>query len=200
MRIVLILALSTLSAAVEGPLAEPLPAPHQQATGAARSPREPVAPVGQPKPMAIEFTWDDYTSVVVVGDGIGQFRPAWVATYEKPVVSGSLLGIFRPVLGLFGYAEAVQAPPLAVAYRAQAWLDAQSRLHIYAKSAVIVGPQAHQWSPDSFIFTFPERVETVDDNASENHGRIDRLVDAAAQAAVYQTLITRVQVLVGDGI
>ena len=200
MRFLLILALPTLIAAVEGPLAEPFPAPPRPKMGAAPAPREPVVPVGQPKPMAIEFTWDDYTSVVVVGDGIGQFRPAWVATYEQPVVSGTLLGIFQPVVGLFGYGDTVQAPPLAVAYRAQAWLDAQGRLHIDAKSAVIAGPQADQWSPDSFIFTFPERVETVDDNASENHGRIDRVVEASAQAEAYQTLLTRVQVLVGDGI
>jgi hypothetical protein len=199
MRSILILAFSVSIAAVEGPLAEPFPTP-PRLQGAAPAQVAPVVPAAQAKPMAIEFTWDDYTSVVVIGDGIGQFRPAWVATYEQPVLTGSMFGIFQPVVGLFGYGETTSAPPLAVAYRAQAWLDAQGRLHIDAKSAVIAGPQADQWSPDSFIFTFPERVETVDDNASENHGKIDRVVDAVSQAAAYQELLTRVQVLVGDGI
>ena len=200
MRFLLILALPALVAAVEGPVAGPLPAPPKATPGAAGAVREPALAGGQAKPMAIEFTWDDYTSVVVVGDGIGTFRPAWVATYEKPAVSGSVLGILQPVVGLFGYGGPAQEPSLAVAYRAQAWLDGQGRLHIDARSAVIVGPQADQWSPDSFVFTFPDRVETVDDNASENHGRIDLVVDGSVQEAAYQTLLTRLQVLVGDGI
>ena len=190
-------ALASALGAVEGPLIEPpLVAPHP-----ARDPRPgDAAPAAPAKPVAIEFTWEDYRSLVVVGDGVGQIRPAWVVTYEKPILpdaSGTVLG---PVLGLFGYHDEKQAEKLVVAYRAQAWLDAQGRMHIDAKSAVITGPQANDWSPDSFIFTFPDRVETVDDEDRSNRGAIDRLVDPVKDAAAYQLLMTKAQVSVGDGI
>lgn len=183
--------------AVEGPLIEPpLVAPHS-----AHDPRPGDAvPTAPAKPVAVEFTWEDYRSLVVVGDGVGQIRPAWVVTYEKPLLpdaGGTLIG---PVLGLFGYRDEKPVEKLVVAYRAQAWQDAQGRIHIDAKSAVITGPQADDWSPDSFIFTFPDRVETVDDEDRSNRGTIDRLVDPAKDAAGYQRLMTKAQVSVGDGI
>lgn len=183
--------------AVEGPLIEPpLVAPHPT-----RDPHPgdevPAAPA---KPVAVEFTWEDYRSLVVVGDGVGQIRPAWVVTYEKPLLPDAGGTILGPVFGLFGYHDEKPVEKLVVAYRAQAWLDAQGRMHIDAKSAVISGPQADDWSPDSFVFTFPDRVETVDDQDRSNRGTIDRLIDPVKDAAAYQLLMTKAQVSVGDGI
>lgn len=185
--------------AVEGPIIDiPTPTPKVETTdnGPGRS-----APAAPAKAMAIEFTWEQYRSVVVIGEGVGQMRPAWVATYEAPIeVPG--LTLLDPVFGLFGYHNSDTAPveKLAVAYRAQAYLDAAGRVHLDARQAVISGPQADQWSPDSFVFTLPDKVETVDDNDSANAGRIDRLVLPAKDAALYQSLLTKVQVVVGDGI
>jgi len=184
---------------VEGPIID-VPGPSPKAAIADMGPGG-ALPAAPAKPMALEFLWETYRSVVVIGDGVGQMRPAWVATYEAPTeIPG--LGFIDPVLGLFGYHGSGAAAPekLVVAYRAQAFLDAQGRVHLNAQKAVISGPQADEWSPDSFIFTLPDHVETVDDNESANVGRIERVVDPATDAALYQTLLTKVQVVVGDGI
>jgi hypothetical protein len=181
--------------AVEGPIID-IPAPPAAVAddGVNRAP--PAAPA---KPMAIEFTWETYRSVVVIGEGVGQLRPAWVTTYEEPL-TGRGLHMVNPLLRLFGYQAPVPAEKLVVAYRAQAYLDGTGRVHLDARRAVISGPQADQWSPDSFIFTLPDRVETVDDNASANVGRIERVVLPGTAPALYQSLLTKVQVVVGDGI
>ncbi len=186
--------------AVEGPLIEidPLvPVPQHIPLPDGEEPGR-VAPVAPAKQLAIEFSWDGYHTLVVVGDGVGLMRPAWVATYEAPVVlSGDTANLAVPLAGLFGYHR-----PLAVAYRAQAFLDAQGRLHIDARKAVISGPQAGQWFADSFRFvlTNPATVETIDDQDSSNQGTVDCVIDPAVDPALFDILQTRVQVLVGDGI
>ncbi len=182
--------------AVEGPIID-LPTPPSAVEGEGPGRVPPAAPA---TPMAIEFTWETYRSVVVIGEGVGQLRPAWVATYEAPLeVPGQ--GLVTPLLGLFGYQQSAEdAEKLVVAYRAQAYLDATGRVHLDARRAVISGPQADQWSPDSFVFTLPDLVETVDDNASANAGHIERVVIPTSAPAVYQSLLTKVQVVVGDGI
>lgn len=198
-QLVLCLFLSLGLAAVEGPIID-IPAPPPKAHTADDGPGS-ALPAAPAKPMAIEFAWENYHSVVVIGDGVGQMRPAWVATYEAPVVVPGL-SLLGPVLGLFGYHDA-DAPPvekLVVAYRAQAYLDATGRVHLDARQAVISGPQADQWSPDSFIFTLPNKVETVDDNNSANEGRIERIVEPVKDAALYQSMLTKLQVVVGEGI
>ena len=180
--------------AVEGQLDE-LPSPPPREHKAA------VAPAAAPaQPVAVEFSWDDYHSLVVVGDGVGMIRPAWVATYENAVIPSGLATLLAPVVGLFGYHGAPEQEKLAVAYRAQAWLDAQGRMHVEAKSAVLVGPQADNWSPDSFIFTLPTIVETVDDEERSNRGTVTRVVDPAKTPEQYRDLQTKAQVVVGDGI
>ena len=183
--------------AVEGPIID-IPAPEPKAQAADPSDAAPAAPA---KPMAIEFAWETYRSVVVIGEGVGQMRPAWVVTYEAPVVLPGM-SMLTPVLGLFGYHSdgAAETEKLVVAYRAQAYLDATGRVHLDARQAVISGPQADQWSPDSFIFTLPNKVETVDDNNSSNAGHIERIVEPAKDAALYQSLLTKAQVTVGEGI
>lgn len=195
---ILVLAMTTLGA-VEGPLIEPIPPKPAAPAAVAADADKPAAPA---KPVAIEFSWEHYRSLVVVGEGVGQIRPAWVATYEAPTPTIPGLNLLNPILGIFGYHVDV-APPneaLAVAYRAQAYLDATGRLHLDARQAVISGPQADQWSPDSFIFTLPDKVETVDDNQSANAGVIDRVIDPLKDPAAYGSALGKVQVVVGDGI
>ena len=192
-------AASIFLGAVEGPIIDiPAPLPRTQVADSDPATSAPAAPA---KPMAIEFTWENYHSVVVIGDGVGQMRPAWVVTNEAPVVVPGL-SLIDPVLGLFGYhnAAAPSVEKLVVAYRAQAYLDATGRVHLDARQAVISGPQADQWSPDSFIFTLPNKVETVDDNNSSNAGHIERIIEPAKDAALYQSLLTKAQVTVGEGI
>ena len=199
----LILSLSHLLcpglSAVEGPIID-IPSPPPKAQAAENGPGS-AAPAAPAKPMAIEFSWETYRSVVVIGDGVGLMRPAWVATYEAPIsVPG--LTMLDPVLGMFGYhySDAPPAEKLVVAYRAQAYLDATGSVHLDARQAVISGPQADQWSPDSFVFTLPNQVKTVDDNNSANAGHIERIVEPAKDAVLYQSMLTKVQVVVGDGI
>lgn len=190
-----LLSLSAVAGAVEGPQPgiplDPLVAP------VVNEGDEPgrVAPAAPAKPVAIEFSWDGYHTLVVVGDGVGLMRPAWVATYEAPLLNGSAANLVLPFAGMFGYRQ-----HLAVAYRAQAFLDAQGRLHIDARKAVIAGPMADEWFPDSFRFTLPSLVETLDDQDSGNQGIIDCVIDPAADKVLFETLQTRAQVLVGDGI
>ena len=196
MRWILLCACTALSLhAVEGPLVdiEPgPPAPTHVVEGEEPGRAAPVAPA---KPVAIEFSWDGYRTVVVVGEGVGLMRPAWVATYETPYLTGTAANLVLPVLALWGYSQ-----PLAVAYRAQAFLDAQGRLHIDARKAVMSGPQADAWYPDNFRFTLPQLVETMDDQESGNRGSIDCVIEPLTEPALFDTLQTRVQVLVGDGI
>lgn len=183
-------------AAVEGQLDElptPVPAPH------ARRPAAPAADAPA-KSVAVEFTWEEYHSLVVVGDGVGLIRPAWVATYEQPVMPSGVSQLLAPVFGMFGYRDDPAPEKLAVAYRAQAWMDAQGRMHIDARSAVLAGPQAENWSPDSFIFTLPATVETVDDEDRANRGTVTRVVDPLQAPDLFRELQTKAQVVVGDGI
>ena len=185
--------------AVEGPLID-IPQPPAKAQAAENGPGSAV-PAAPAKPMAIEFSWDSYRSVVVIGDGVGKMRPAWVATYEAPIAVPGLT-LLDPVMGLFGYHYSDAPPPekLVVAYRAQAYLDATGSVHLDARQAVISGPQAGQWSPDSFVFTLPGKVVTVDDNNDANAGHIQRIVEPASDAILYQSMLNKVQVVVGDGI
>ncbi len=196
LRGAVLLALACAAVGVEGPLIElPVPDPVAQ-------PRAEAAPPAAPAPArAIIFTWDNYRTLVVVGEGIGRIRPAWVVTSDVSLLQDHSAGLIGPVFGLFGYHDLlVPIEKLAVAYRAQAWLDAQGRMQIVAKQAVLVGPQANEWSPDSFQVTFPDRVETIDDEARANRGTIEEMVDPARAPDRYRTLQTKAQVIVGDGI
>lgn len=193
------LVLSLGLSAVEGPIIDiPVPTPKTDAAEINPGRATPAAPA---KAMAIEFTWEHYRSVVVIGDGVGQVRPAWVATYEAPVAVPGLT-LLDPIFGLFGYHNVVKQPveKLAVAYRAQAYVDATGRVHLDARQAVISGPQVDGWSPDSFVFTLPNLVATEDDRGDSNEGIIERIVDAIKDPELYRAFLTKVQVVVGDGI
>lgn len=118
--------------------------------------------------------WDDYKTLVVVGDGSGSFRPAWVVTYDS-------------------------AGAVAVAYRARAYLDKDGTLHIDARHAIIVGPQRDNWSADSFALTEAGPVYTLDDHNRSNSGVVVERLDPK-QRADYQRLLGMAQAIVGDSI
>jgi hypothetical protein len=126
-------------------------------------------------PGAWWIRWDDYRTVIVVDAGGGQLRPAWVATYD--VASGALV----------------------VAYRAQARIDPDGTLRVDGRQAVITGPQAWQWSPDSFLIGTDRQVTTFDDNPAHpgQHGEVERMIDGRKDAEQYRTLLRTVIALVG---
>ncbi len=107
---------------------------------------------------AWHIRWDDYTSWIVVGDGSGMLRPAWVVTYDL-------------------------ADNVAVAYRAVAYRDKAKNLHIDARRAIIAGPMRESWSPDSFALTPDGKVYTVDDRNHNNTGSVTEIVAASAKEA-----------------
>ncbi|MBA3684927.1 MAG: hypothetical protein H0W72_06760 [Planctomycetes bacterium] len=107
---------------------------------------------------AWHIRWDDYTSWIVVGDGSGMLRPAWVVTYDL-------------------------SDNVVVAYRAVAYSDKAKNLHIDARKAIIAGPMREGWSPDSFALTPDGKVFTVDDRNQDNTGSVTDTVAASAKGA-----------------
>lgn len=162
-------------------------------------PGQEAAQAGAPA-QALEFIWDGYHSLVVVGQGEGLRRPAWVVTWEGPRPQPPTpLGV--ALAGLFAYRPSLPRPPVAVAYRALAWLDAAGRVHIDARKAVLRGAKRENWSPDSFMFTLPDRVDSIDDNPEHagNRGRIDRRILPESQAAEYRRLLLFAQAMAEGG-
>lgn len=105
-------------------------------------------PVGPAPMVAWRFSWDTYQSLVVVAP-VGKSRrsSAWVVTYD-------------------------QTGAVAVAYRAVAFRDGQGIVHIDARRALVVGPMASDWSPDSFAFPDDGTVSTMDDYHRANTGTV----------------------------
>ncbi len=155
---------------------------------------QPAAPA---EPAAVVFTWDHYRSVAVIGEGIGQRRPAWIGTWDTGAVPLGPPPELRAIIGLFGYGTHPVEAPLAVAYRALAWRDAQGRLHLIAKGSALAGPQAEAWSPDSFVID-GKAVSSEDDNQSTQEGTVVETILPPSDR--YQHLLLTVQVLCGDGI
>ncbi len=130
-------------------------------------------PVSAAEACVLRFAWDTYTSVIVVGEGVGMVKPAWVATFEK---GGFIVG-----------------------YRATAFRDGVGRLHIDARRARDVGPNADNWIPDSFAFG-TRLVWTLDDQGHGNAGEMGEVVTAAANRAAWQADMQRVEALIEGGL
>lgn len=194
MRSLLVIMLCCVVAALQAADADPLlePVPLRPAVDVPRRRPQPETPRRDPQapsdlarllggeqpalaPGAWWIRWDEYRTLVVVDKGGGQVRPAWVATYDA--VNGVLV----------------------VAYRAQARLDAEGSLRIEGRSAVVNGPQAWQWSPDSFLIGNDRQVTTFDENVGHpgNHGEVERMIDGRKDAEAYRLLLRTVIILVG---
>lgn len=130
---------------------------------------EPAAPA---EPVAVRIRWDEYVSLLVVGDAAVQGRvvrrPAWIVTYDT-------------------------TDTVVVAYRATAYRDAAGTLHFDARRAILSGPKAGEpgheddgWSPDSFSITREGRVETIDDKNRANTGTV---IETVAGGDAYLRLL-----------
>lgn len=113
--------------------------------------------VGPALAMAWRFDWDDYQTLVVVSPTGGKARrsTAWVVTYDGE-------------------------GKVAVAYRAIAFRDAAGLVHIDARRAIVSGPMASDWSPDSFAFSPDGTVYAIDDYHRANTGKITEHIRADA--------------------
>lgn len=185
----------------------------EEVHGAAQRPPPEDSP-GQPPaltpvtPRALIIHWELYRTVVVIGDGIGLRRPAWVATYyrdqaavakEPGLVAMARRGGFKP--------ERWAEQPL-IGYRGLAFIDGKGRMHIDARKSVVIGPLAgakggpDAWIPDSFMLTLPTRVDALDDDPSHppNLGVLDETIDPTIHAERYLKLLEAAQQAVVTGI
>ncbi len=158
------------------PVAVPLPAGYsapQPADGQISPGRE--SPATPALEAAYVFTWEHYHSLLVIGPGTGTCRPAWVVTY------------------------AGGTQDMEVAYRAVAFRDHKGVLHVDSRSALIIGPKANQWSPDSFAIFATGAVQSQDDDPEHQResGVITRLV--GTEEGAYRGLLLLAQAVVGDG-
>lgn len=136
--------------------------------------REPPAAIAAP--AAYRFQWDEYVSLVVIGDTAvspqALRRPAWVVTYDH-------------------------AGAVVVGYCATAYRDRVGNLHIDARKAFITGPQRENWSPDSFAITREGQVLSIDDRNSANGGKVIEITEAVA-GEVYRTLLHIAMAIVSE--
>jgi hypothetical protein len=104
--------------------------------------------VGFAPPGVIRFEWDDYKTLIVISPGGKAKRStAWVVTYDSE-------------------------GKVAVAYRAMAFKDAAGLVHIDARRAIITGPMAEEWSPDSFAVAPDGIIYAIDDMNRANTGKV----------------------------
>lgn len=132
-------------------------------------------PVSPAEPSVIEFDWDEYHTVIVVGEGAGMVKPAWVTTYER------------------------EPRKFIVGYRATAYRDARGRLHVNAHRAVDVGPKAKEWSPDSFAFG-DKLIWAVDDENRGQSAAMGTMLPAATEAKAWRAALLQVQALIEGGL
>lgn len=146
------------------PLPLPLPPVAEPTTGPGRA--VPAEPAG---PRALHLVWaDGNRSLLVVAEGRGLRRPAWVVTeYE----------------GEF-----------AVAYAANAFLDDTGRLHIDGRRATLRGPMHDQWIPDSFAVS-GERVVVLDDRGQGGVARVERTVEPKADRQAFARVLAGARAL-----
>jgi hypothetical protein len=145
---------------------------------------KPAAPA---TPSAYRFSWDGYHSLVVVGEGAGLTRPAWVLTMEGATTR------------------------LAVSYRATAFRDAEGRLHIDARQAEVAGPKVGEagngWIPDSFciaagwVYTIDDTVERTDGRVHPGHtAALGQVVEPRVNPGEYRRLLAWAQGVVEGGL
>jgi hypothetical protein len=165
MRGVLLLCCAVLTSAVEGGQAEvdrdPPPKPGHD------------APVSAAEPCVLRFDWDGYSTVIVVGEGVGMVKPAWVTTFKG--------GEFH------------------VGYRATAFRDTRGRLQVDARHSSDVGPQADNWIPDSFAFG-STLLWTLDDQGSGHVATMGERILAAADRPAWHKELQRVLALIEGGL
>lgn len=157
-----------------------------------------LPPASPAAATAYVFTWDDYRSVAVIGEGVGTHRPGWVVTWAARPLKEHLGPVEQ--LPALGAALPERWPRHLVAYRVLAYRDGRGRVHLDARGALLAGPMAQDWSPDSFMIAPDGRVDTVDDDPTHttHQGAVE--VDAPLGTPRYQALRQQVELVVGGGI
>jgi hypothetical protein len=132
-------------------------------------------------PVAFTVSWGNQQkchSLVVVGKPVGLLRPAYVVTFMD------------------------DTGRMAVAYQALAFRDAKGVLHIDARHAIVDGPQARQWSPDSMAIFATGEVHTRDDSNPAEVGVVTSVAcpNQAAQAGRYRHMLDLALAMVDDSL
>jgi hypothetical protein len=169
MRCLVLLSALALLAAGEADPAERLAAlglPRQPVVLASEPGRaEPAAPAPA---VLLRFNWVDNRTMVLIEEGAGRVRPAWVVTLQQDSLH-----------------------QVATAYRARAYRDRTGAVHIDAHQVDRrdgqTGTKADTWFPDSFAFPGGTRILAIDDQEGRqlHAGEIDlvlRPVDGDAYA------------------
>lgn len=169
------------------------------AAGAEPADRPGHQPAAAPAPaMAYSFAWDEYRTIAVIGDGVGMHRPAWIVTWAAQQLRHQR----APVEILPSLEERLpdRWPRHLVAYRALAYRDARGRVHLDGRGALLSGPMAQDWSPDSFLFGPDGRVDTVDDDPEHeaHRGCVETMV--MVETPVYRIFHQIAVLMVGGGI
>ena len=147
-----------------------------------------AVPAAPAPPGAWRVDWggnDPHRSWIVVSasasTAVGRLRPAWVMTYE-PAPNGEWL--------------------LSVAYPAVAYIGQDGALHIQARQpmgdpdrlreprAILNGPRASSWWPDSFRIAADGAVQAQDQQplGAVNLGTVSEQIDPAIQTDAYDRL------------
>lgn len=162
-----------------------------------------AAPATAVASQAIIIVWDTWRTVVVIGDGVGVQRPAWVATYYRDAAAIKRDPNLLAQAKRRGFDPTRHEAMPLVAYRALAFTDAQGRLHIDARKAVIGGALSGSrsaWIPDSFMVTPPTSVLTMDDEESHppNTGEVTERIPGGSPR--FRELYALILLAVGGGI
>jgi len=151
--------------AVPAPLsAPPSPARPAAATRLRAQAPEPTShrpgraiPHALAEPATYDVLWNDghgrswRTRIRILADGDGLRRSADIATREA---DASLDQVF---------------------YRGTAFRGSDGRLHIDAREAIVSGPFAHDWSPDSFAIADDLSVVIQDDRHDASSGHVTQI-------------------------
>jgi hypothetical protein len=105
-------------------------------------------PAAAPPVVAYRMGWDDYITHIVIEDGAGLRRRAWVSTHKT------------------------DDGEMDVAYCGTAYVDAAGDVHIDCRQVAMSGPESGNWSPDSFAIQPDGSVRTIDDANRANVGRV----------------------------
>lgn len=108
--------------------------------------------------MVWRVDWEEYRTLIVVETGTAVRRPAWVTTMNR------------------------QDGSLVVCYVGTAFTDEDGEVHIDCRWADIAGPQASNWSPDSFAIREDGSVRVIDDADRGNGGTVASSLTARAEA------------------
>lgn len=132
---------------------------------------------GPPPQVAYRMQWDDYITHIVIEQGSESRRRVWVSTHKQ------------------------EGGKMDVAYCGTAYTDPAGDVHIDCQRVVLTGPEAANWSPDSFAIQADGTVRTIDDANRAHLGKIIEKTTGGAAASPaerqrYRSALGHVQAMV----